>query len=62
VKLQPSPLQVCRAFEMGQEQLTGLAAREPPGCEGVNFLPYLNGERCPNWPRARASILGLSPG
>jgi xylulokinase len=55
-------MQVCRAFETSREQLTTLAAREPPGCEGVNFLPYLNGERCPNWPHARASILGLSPG
>jgi xylulokinase len=60
--MQLSSPQVCRAFEASQEQLKTLAAREPPGCEGVNFLPYLNGERCPNWPHARASILGLSPG
>lgn len=31
---------------------------EPPGCHGVTFLPFLNGERTPNWPQASGSVLG----
>jgi len=33
-----------------------------PGCCGVNFLPYLEGERTPNFPEARGALLGLAPG
>lgn len=53
---------MCRSFGMTHEQLTELAAREPAGCEGVNFLPYLTGERTPSWPHARGALLGLGPG
>ncbi|TAN35661.1 MAG: xylulokinase [Verrucomicrobia bacterium] len=36
-------------------------ARVPPGCEGLFFLPYLDGERCPHAdPMARAGWIGLS--
>ena len=35
---------------------------EPAGCEGVSFLPYLAGERSPNWPHASGAIVGLRPG
>ena len=36
-------------------------ARVPPGCEGLFFLPYLDGERCPHAdPSARACWIGLS--
>jgi len=31
-----------------------------PGAEGLTFFPFLNGERTPNLPRARGSILGAS--
>ncbi len=32
-----------------------------PGCEGLTFLPYLTGERCPhNDPSARGAFAGLS--
>jgi xylulokinase len=34
----------------------------PPGCDGVRFLPYLVGERTPNWPEATGALLGLRPG
>ena len=34
----------------------------PPGCGGVRFLPYLVGERTPNWPEATGALLGLRPG
>ena len=37
------------------------AAALPPGAEGLLFLPYLNGERCPHWNAdARGVIFGLS--
>jgi xylulokinase len=32
----------------------------PPGADGLTFLPFLNGERTPDLPRARASLLGVS--
>lgn len=38
------------------------AMHVPPGCDGVNFLPYLGGERTPDWPHATGSLLGLRPG
>lgn len=38
------------------------AAAEPPGCAGLTFLPYLAGERTPNWPHASGAVLGLRPG
>ncbi|HXH60278.1 MAG TPA: xylulokinase [Fimbriimonadaceae bacterium] len=37
------------------------AAKIPPGAEGLSFLPYLSGERCPhNDPTATASFAGLT--
>ena len=33
----------------------------PPGCEGLLFLPYLTGERCPHPdPAARGGWIGLT--
>ena len=43
-------------------ELAELASKEPPGCNGVTFLPYLGGERTPNWPRSTGALLGLQPG
>jgi xylulokinase len=34
-------------------------SRAPRGAEGVLTLPFFNGERTPNLPRARACIIGL---
>jgi xylulokinase len=43
------------------DTLAEQAATIPPGCDGLTFLPYLTGERCPhNDPRARASFSGLT--
>lgn len=43
------------------ELMTAEAAKAPPGCEGLLFLPYLSGERTPHPdPRARGAFLGLS--
>eukprot|EP00803_Ostreobium_quekettii_P003256 evm.model.scf_876.5 EVM.evm.TU.scf_876.5 scf_876:25056-26697(-) len=51
-----------RAFRMDHEELTALAEEEQPGCGGANFLPYLGGERTPNWPHATGAILGIRTG
>ena len=44
------------------EELAAEAASVPPGCGGVRFLPYLVGERSPNWPKASGALTGLRPG
>ncbi len=42
------------------ELLTRQAAKAPPGCEGLFFLPYLTGERTPHAdPNARGCWIGL---
>jgi xylulokinase len=43
------------------ELLTREAASAPPGAEGLLFLPYLTGERCPYPdPHARGAFVGLT--
>ena len=43
------------------EKMTALAAKAPPGSEGLVFLPYLTGERIPHDdPRARGGWIGLT--
>ena len=43
------------------ERMTEEAAKAPPGSEGLLFLPYLSGERCPHDdPRARGGFIGLT--
>ena len=48
--------------DLGLERLTAMAREEAPGCSGVNFLPYLGGERTPDWPHASGALMGLRPG
>jgi len=52
------------ADERGTESyaaLAGRAATAAPGAGGLLFLPYLQGERCPNSdPNARGCLIGLS--
>ncbi len=43
-------------------ELTAAAARVPPGCGGVLWLPYLQGERVPDLPRASGTLTGLRAG
>lgn len=46
---------------MTYDELAAEAETVPPGSDGVTFLPYLTGERCPhNDPNLRASFTGLS--
>ena len=41
--------------------LAAEASKAPPGCEGLYFLPYLMGERCPYAnPNARGGWIGLT--
>jgi xylulokinase len=43
------------------ELLIAQARTAPPGCEGLQFLPYLTGERCPHPdPLARGGWIGLT--
>lgn len=43
------------------ELLTDEASEAPAGCEGLFFLPYLTGERCPHPdPSARGAWIGLT--
>lgn len=43
------------------ERLLAEAEATPPGCEGLAFLPYLTGERCPHAdPAARGGWIGLT--
>ena len=42
------------------EAMSSRAASIPIGSLGVTFLPYLGGERTPNWPCASGAILGLT--
>ncbi len=42
------------------EKLLAEAETAPPGCDGLLFLPYLDGERSPIWDAAaRATFLGI---
>jgi len=47
--------------ELDYEQMNQLAAAEPPGSDGLLFMPYLTGERTPHFdPEARGAFTGLS--
>lgn len=47
--------------DVGFDDLVAEAASAPPGCDGLIFLPYLTGERCPHPdPTARGAWIGLS--
>lgn len=42
------------------EQLNDIAGKINPGCDGLVFLPYMNGERSPIWnPKAKGVFYGL---
>lgn len=43
------------------DPLTAAASEVEPGCGGTLFLPYLAGERVPDLPHARGTLLGLAP-
>lgn len=43
-----------------RDTLSELALSVPPGSEGVVVVPYLDGERTPNLPRATGAVQGLT--
>ncbi len=48
---------------MNYDAIGSEAESVPPGCDGLTFLPYLTGERCPhNDPFARAAFAGMTLG
>ncbi|HEV2037832.1 MAG TPA: xylulokinase, partial [Candidatus Eremiobacteraceae bacterium] len=50
-----------RTNQEAYDLLTAEAAKAPPGCEGLLFLPYLTGERTPYAnPNARGVFFGLT--
>jgi xylulokinase len=48
-------------FEMPLADVDRLSRSVPAGADGLITLPYFNGERTPNFPRAKGCIFGLSP-
>ena len=55
-------LQVRKSFDMDHETITRLAEAEEAGSAGANFLPFLTGERTPNWPHSYGVITGIRQG
>ncbi|WP_431897127.1 xylulokinase [Nonomuraea sp. bgisy101] len=41
------------------DELGSLALQAPPGADGLTLVPYLEGERTPNLPRATGAVHGL---
>jgi len=58
--------EVRAAFGLSHAAAESLAAAaiaaRAPDAEPLLFLPYLSGERTPNWPHASGALLGLRPG
>ena len=48
------------AQKITHDEATKLAQDVPKGCHGLLFLPFLNGERTPNWPHSKGSLMGLT--
>jgi xylulokinase len=46
---------------VSHEDLSALALSAPPGAEGLVHVPYLEGERTPNLPRATGTLRGMTP-
>lgn len=53
---------VQQAFGADREKLTAAAAEVPPGCDGLLWLPYLQGERVPDLPQATGTLVGMRAG
>jgi xylulokinase len=49
-----------RLLGVDHAELARLALAADPGAAGLTLVPYLEGERTPNLPRATGSLLGLS--
>jgi xylulokinase len=52
--------QTLNTLGKGVEDIEAALQSTRPGAEGVTFFPFLNGERTPDLPQARGSIVGAS--
>lgn len=48
-----------RMLGVDHERLSDLALSAPPGCDGLVFVPYMEGERTPNLPDATGALHGM---
>lgn len=49
-----------KLFSISLDELSELALRASPGAAGIVTIPFFNGERTPNLPRATAQMQGLT--
>ena len=54
--------EVRASYGVDHGALTEAARATEPGCDGLLWLPYLNGERVPDLPNATGTLLGMRPG
>jgi len=54
--------EVCAGFDADHESLTAAARDVPVGFDGLQWLPYLAGERVPDLPQATGTLLGMRAG
>jgi len=47
-------------FNKGIKEFDEIASTAPIGCDGLTFLPYFNGERTPNYPYGKGTLIGLN--
>jgi xylulokinase len=47
-------------FGVSVKEFDALAEKSAPGSNGIAFLPFFNGERTPNLPYGKASIMGIT--
>jgi xylulokinase len=52
--------QTLNVLDKTVEEIEAALVSTQPGGDGLAFIPFLNGERTPDLPRARGSILGVS--
>ena len=53
-------MQTLNTLGKGVEDIEAALQSTRPGAEGLTFFPFLNGERTPDLPQARGSIVGAS--
>ncbi len=56
------PEEVRSGYGLDRDRIADLASAEAVGSEGLSFLPYLAGERTPNWPHASGALVGIRAG